>query len=296
GYKKGTKVTLTAEPEDSWMFVNWIQDGVSKDGNSIEIVMDTSRAIEAVFARKPSSDGNMVLNGDFSSETDNWTLNVWDGEASGAVVDDEYNLSIGSASEESYGIQLIQPGLFLEKGKMYLVSFDAYAKSERTLEVNVEMHDDPWTSYLTEASEFNLTSTKKNFNFVFTMNEATDVNGRISFNAGKSISGLCIDNVKVVEKSLGTYKKPLIRENSRSLKAICSKSVLRVEFTNSANSQAFMELFDMKGNVVKQATFKTRPNMTNVYECKLSGMANGMYIVKLKCGQNVNRTNVMVVR
>lgn len=296
GYKKGTVVTLTAEPEEGWMFVNWIQDGVRKDESSFDVTMDTSKSFEVIFARKPSSDGNMVLNGDFSSGTDNWTLNVWDGEAAGSVVDGEYSLSIESASAESHEIQLIQPGLFFEKGKMYSVSFDAYAKSERTLEVNVEMHDDPWTSYLTEVKEFNLTSTKKNFNFVFTMNEATDVNGRISFNVGKSISGFCIDNIKVVEKSLGTSKKTLTRESTRSLKAMCKNSILRVEFTNTVNALAFVELFDMRGNVVKQATFRPNPKKLNVYECKLSGMANGMYIVKLRCGQSVNKTNVMVVR
>ena len=134
-YAEGTTVALTAVPENGWEFVGWSGDGISGSENPISIVMNADKAVTARFTRA-TIDGNMVINSDFSSGTENWTLNTWSGSATGSVTDGEYRISISSIANNSYDIQLVQPGLFLEKGMSYKQTFDAYASSDRDLEVN----------------------------------------------------------------------------------------------------------------------------------------------------------------
>ena len=52
--------------------------------------------------------------------------------------------------------------------------------------MNVELHVEPWTSYLFEIEQFNLTTEKQSYSFIFTMEQPTDPNGRLVFNAGAS--------------------------------------------------------------------------------------------------------------
>ena len=61
--------------------------------------------------------------------------------------------------------------------------------------MNVEMAQSPFTSYLANLQQFNLTATKQKFAFVFTMNADSDTNGRIGFNVGNNIDTVYLDNI-----------------------------------------------------------------------------------------------------
>jgi hypothetical protein len=177
GYEENTEVTLTAVPSQGWEFNGWSGDGISGKANPLKIVMNSDKTVSALFIRSPDSEGNYVVNGDFSSGTANWTLNTWSGSATGGVTGGEYRISISSTATNNHDIQIVQRVIYLEKGKSYKVTFDAYASSERSIEVNVEMANSPWTSYLPELKQFNLTTEKQTFSFTFTMENTTDVNG-----------------------------------------------------------------------------------------------------------------------
>ena len=99
-------------------------------------------------------------------------------------------------------IQMIQKGMHYEKGQSYKLTFEAKASEARTLEVNLEKDTDPWTSYVGEAKTFELGTEKKTYELEFTMEEPTDEDGRISFNAGLATGSVFIDNV-VIQKSDG---------------------------------------------------------------------------------------------
>lgn len=138
-----------------------------------------------------------VCNGSFTDGKGGWALNVWAGGASGSVVDGKYQIQIDSIGTSNHHIQLIQSGLILEKGKSYRLTFDAYASASRTLEVNVEKHISPWTSYLQTLSQLELTTASKTYSVEFTMDESTDSSARISFNAGASTATIFLDNVAI---------------------------------------------------------------------------------------------------
>jgi len=140
-----------------------------------------------------------IFNGGFTQGVTAWTFNTWGGTAQGSVVNGEYKIDISALGTGNSSIQLVQNGIILQQGKSYEVKFDAYASANRTLEANVELDVSPWTSYLPELKAFNLTTSKTTYSYTFTMTNATDSNGRISFNAGASTTGLFIDNVSIKE-------------------------------------------------------------------------------------------------
>ena len=178
-----------ADVSDIWNFVKQY----SLDGASITPSIEVPTNRDSVF------------NGSFSDSLKlaGWTLNNHSGEGSLKLTEGKAEINVTKTGTNAYDVQMIQNGVHYEKGQSYKVTFDAYASVARTLEVNIEKDTDPWTSYLGEAKTFDLGTEKKNFEILFTMNEATDENGRVSFNAGLATGSVFIDNV-VLSKAEGT--------------------------------------------------------------------------------------------
>ncbi|OWV01735.1 carbohydrate binding domain-containing protein [Fibrobacter sp. UWR2] len=170
-----------------WNFVkNYSLDGSSITPPAPAIVVPTNR--------------DSIFNGGFDSSAVAWDLQLHgDASAVGEAKDGKYQLDISAIGTQNYQVQLIQHDLHLEKGQWYEISFDASAGAARTLEVNVEQHNDPWDSYLTEKQNFEIGTTSKTFTFQFQMTAATDTNSRLSFNAGAATGMLTLDNVKIVK-------------------------------------------------------------------------------------------------
>jgi arabinoxylan arabinofuranohydrolase len=294
-FPEGTQVTLTAVPADGWVFDGWSGDGVSGSQNPLTITMNSDRTVTAVFKRN-TVDGNLVLNGDFSSGTDNWTLNTWSGSGTGSVTNGEYRINISSVADNSHDIQLVQAGLFLESGMTYQVVFEAYAASSRSLEVNVEMDESPWTSYLPERKTFNLTTAKQEYSFVFTMENPTDANGRIGFNAGLETPAVFIDNVKIKEFSVATVSFPEVVQSS-GMKVNCRNSVLNLEFTLPENGPVSLHLYDLKGKMVKSIAVQKRSGTVYSNSFDLSGISEGSYVLKIRSqGKTIGSSRVLLVK
>ena len=174
-----------AEVSDIWNFVKQY----SLDGAAAPIVVPTDR--------------DSVFNGSFSDSLKlaGWKLNSYGGEGTLKYSDGAAEINVTSVAENAYGVQMIQNGIHYEKGESYKLTFEAYATQARTLEVNVEKDTDPWTSYLGEAKTFDVGTEKKTFEVEFVMNEDTDENGRVSFNAGLFTGSIFIDNVVLTKAS-----------------------------------------------------------------------------------------------
>ncbi|NLP04142.1 MAG: T9SS type A sorting domain-containing protein [Fibrobacter sp.] len=293
GYEENTEVTLTAVPSQGWEFNGWSGDGISGKANPLKIVMNSDKTVSALFIRSPDSEGNYVVNGDFSSGTANWTLNTWSGSATGGVTGGEYRISISSTATNNHDIQIVQPGIYLEKGKSYKVTFDAYASSERSIEVNVEMANSPWTSYLPELKQFNLTTEKQTFSFTFTMENTTDVNGRLGFNMGNSTPTVYIDNVsvKLFDMTGTVFQKTQVKRSSM-VKVNLSGSVLSIESPVSLQGRHFLKVYSMKGQLVKTAVLERASGTVD-----LSGIPHGYYIVRIGNGKDLQySSNIMIAQ
>ncbi len=279
-FDEGQTVTLAAQPQPGYVFSRWNGSGLSRNQNPITLTMDEDKEITAIFTRG-TTDGNLILNGDFNSDSNEWKLNVWDGAATGVVVNGEYKIAIDSTGTNSHDIQLVQPGIYLEKGKTYEVKFDAFAASERSLEVNVEMADDPWTSYLPQLQHFNLTSSMQTFSFRFTMEHQDDINGRLGFNVALSNKTVIIDNVsvRVVEPSSAYLNNPKIRHSSFNVSF--RNSFLRIEAGEPAVKVTSLQIFDLRGNFINNISFRNIAGKNDMYSFDLSKLPCGTYLVKI---------------
>ncbi|WDC85130.1 carbohydrate binding domain-containing protein [Caloramator sp. mosi_1] len=153
---------------------------------------------------------NMIRNGDFGEGTKEWIrfMANWEGAYSTFnVVNGEALIHIDFEGTEFWSTQLAQERLKIEKGKTYVVSFDARSSISRKIQVIIEQNGGAYTKYL-EPQVADLTNEMKRFTFEFTMNNDTDPNAHIVFALGK-IDGnefplqphdIFIDNVVVEER------------------------------------------------------------------------------------------------
>jgi O-glycosyl hydrolase len=224
-----------------------------------------------------NKEGDMVLNGDFSQEAENWTFNVWSGAGTGSVKNEEFCIVIENTGASSHDIQLVQRGLLVEYGKTYKIEFDAYASSGRTIEINLQKAVDPWTSYLSQKPVFDLTTERKKFRYVFTMEQTTDTNSQISFNFGASSESVTIDNVslKLFDPTSISFKN----KNEKSLhnKIICNRSNLKISFIAPGN-HASLKLYNLNGKLIKSIALKTRPGEIYSQIHSLTNLTGGYYI------------------
>lgn len=217
-----------------------------------------------------------ILNGTFDKGINPWVLNVWAGTAQGQVVNQEYCIDITSIGTESYQIQLIQSGFILQQDQNYEVVFDAYAPNPRSIEVNVEKHTDPWTSYLDPAKKIDLTSTKSTYNLVFKMKSPADSNSRLSFNLGNSTESLCLDNIQIQKtaKPISAIQKSIFS----NVQAKLYEGVLTVYSPKEAKSLS-LELYDLKGNLVLSKSALAEAGTT---EMSMRTVLPGVYILQVK--------------
>lgn len=156
-----------------------------------------------------TSDDNLVLNGDFSSDLDDWTPNVHTGMGSISIttVTDISPPTTGGkvvkivnpVSQEAYKVQIYQDDLPVEKGYCYQISFFAKAQAAKKFAVGLGKQTPDWHSYGLWV-EPRLTFDWKQYTYTFTAGEKAD-DGRLSFNFGTANTTILLDDVVLKEIS-----------------------------------------------------------------------------------------------
>ncbi|MDR2583286.1 MAG: glycoside hydrolase family 11 protein [Fibromonadaceae bacterium] len=312
-YSSGSNVTVTATAASGWKFSSWDGDASGSD-NPLTVKMDKNKVVTAKFVPIIDPDKNLVTNGTFTN-TDNWTLNKWQNSGGTfAVSGGKANITgITLPSGDGaaiHSLQLVQNGITLVQGVTYRLTFDASAASARTIGVIIQKATDPWTGYFEK--EVSLTTTSQTFTYEFTMEAASDEDGRFGFNFGNATPNVTISNVKLnyvaeeptssssgtattTSSSSGTGNptsssggedlepilKNLIPLTHFSIQTLSDKA-LRIE----VSSPSVVEIYDLKGNKVAkfnvsrtQQTFKlSLPN--GVYFAKAYGTKSVRFVLK----------------
>jgi hypothetical protein len=76
------------------------------------------------------------------------------------------------------------------------LSFKASADVDRKIEVNFQQSVDPWGAYATK--EFDITTTEKEYTFIFAMEEDSDDAAQFAINLGQATGTVKISDVKLV--------------------------------------------------------------------------------------------------
>ena len=134
---------------------------------------------------KPEEAGkNLLKNGDFSNETDNWNIYgiTAPGEATTNIADHAIVYHISNVGTEDWNVQLKQSGLILEEGCKYRVTFKATSTAARTIKLAMMSTSYNWYG----GADIQLSAdTEKEVVCEFTMNKATDSNADLVISMGK---------------------------------------------------------------------------------------------------------------
>jgi glycosyltransferase involved in cell wall biosynthesis len=144
--------------------------------------------------------GNETVSGAGEATEPNWDLRVGEGNEAHVIYPrhDHEMVCIGISrvnTKETWDIQLNRPGIPVESGKRYAVTFRARAGRPRTIAVGFAKAYDPWSS-LGFYREFRLEPEWQTFQEEFTALEDDD-NTRIHFDLGGKNVGVDLTTVKV---------------------------------------------------------------------------------------------------
>jgi len=149
---------------------------------------------------------NMVLNPEFSLGKTSW---IWTLSGTGAatwnIVSGYSYFDLTSPGSALSDIQLRQGGMRLIQGSEYVFEFDAWSAAPRTIEARVGQDQSPFTAYRVTSPA--LTPTRTHFKYSFIMTTATDLNARIVFNMGGSVTDVYLDSVALYVVAKGDFDK-----------------------------------------------------------------------------------------
>ena len=205
-YAPKTTVQLTAKANEGWKFVGWEGD-VTGSTETISVTMDKEKSVVAKFELVGETSVNLLKDGNFPSgsvistnQDASWFLGQgtnWGGSAAKtSVAGGTATVDVTTIGAESYQPQLVQYNLALDKGMKYKLSFKASADVARKIEVSFQQSVDPWGAYATK--EFDITTTEKEYSFIFAMEEDSDDAAQFAFNLGQVTGAVKISDVKLV--------------------------------------------------------------------------------------------------
>ena len=205
-YAPKTTVQLTAKANEGWKFVGWEGD-VTGSTETISVTMDKEKSVVAKFELVGETSVNLLKDGNFPSgsvistnQDASWFLGQgtnWGGSAAKtSVAGGTATVDVTTIGAESYQPQLVQYNLALDKGMKYKLSFMASADVARKIEVSFQQSVDPWGAYATK--EFDITTTEKEYSFIFAMEEDSDDAAQFAFNLGQATGAVKISDVKLV--------------------------------------------------------------------------------------------------
>lgn len=205
-YAPKSTVQLTAKANEGWKFVGW-EGGATGSTETVSVTMDKEKSVVAKFELVGETSVNLLKDGNFPSgsviSTSNdasWFLGQgtnWGGSAAKtSVAGGTATVDVTTTGKETYMPQLVQYGVALDKGMKYKLSFKASADVARKIEVSFQQSVDPWGAYATK--EFDITTTEKEYAFIFAMEEDSDDAAQFAFNLGQATGAVKISDVKLV--------------------------------------------------------------------------------------------------
>jgi len=228
---------------------------------------------------------NMVHNGDFSLGFNFWEWQVDNNAVASRNINNEGQMKftiINGGSEYDH-VQANYPGLPLIWKHKYLFEFDAYADGNRLLEAEVRKTTSPYTNY-SKMGLTSLTRQKKHFTYQFTMEDGSDNEACIVFNAGKSNSNVTIDNVVLKEVVESDVQRDVL-EGVRSFQLDQNypnpfNSSTSITYQIPEVSRIKLEVFDINGSLVK--ILRDEKQSVGFYQVTFdaSQLASGVYFFR----------------
>lgn len=275
-YAPKTTVQLTAKANEGWKFVGW-EGAVTGTTETISVTMDKEKDVVAKFELVGETTVNLLKDGDFPSSSvistnqdASWFLgqgsNWGNSAAKTSVSGGTATVDVTTIGSEPYQPQLVQYNLALDKDMTYKLSFKASADVDRKIEATFQQSVDPWGAYATK--EFDITTTEKEYSFIFTMEEASDDAAQFAFNLGQATGSVKFSDVKLVF----TTAKPGSENGQGDDTTTVIAQQLRMDYAQTVS------VFDMQGKFMGKVELSAGTSLKDAVAAKFQ--KSGIYMVK----------------
>jgi hypothetical protein len=138
---------------------------------------------------------NMVLNGSFSSNKNDWYFYDYDpASATWSIEEGASHFEISQGGNSIDQILLAQEGIEVIRGEQYRFEFDAWSDAQRTIEAMILQYGGQYTNYSRTGATL-LTTQPTHYSYSFTMEDPTDFNALVIFLMGTSNVDVYLDNI-----------------------------------------------------------------------------------------------------
>ena len=151
----------------------------------------------------------LVSNNEFDNNDNDWNFSTQSGLGAAASLSINNNselsgvnsayVNVSNSTGTDWHVQLHQDGKTLDAAITYVLSFDAKADANRSINVSLqERGPSDWTNYWFQS--VSLTTSMQSFSYEFVPSGSSAGNAGVMFNLGGSATNLYIDNVSFKEK------------------------------------------------------------------------------------------------
>jgi hypothetical protein len=255
----------------------------SVDNNGVE--SDFSDQVSAlVQIIKPGE--NQIRNGDFEQDTDNWVLSTINEDMAMFDTDNNGHLNIQILESNGFAndVRVSQRRILLAYGRTYKLEFDAYANSNRPLDVRVM--DDKGNVDYSELGLTLLTMRLKHYSFEFDMQDETDKYSRLFFNVGDMVGDVYLDNVylsQVTDTKVADHQI-IHPQNFELFPAYPNPFNARTSIRYSLGAMADVKLafYDVLGREVFTEDFGSQQAGDHTFQFDAQELSSGVYFCQIR--------------
>lgn len=247
---------------------------------------------ENVLVRFTVPGQNMILNGDFSNGSSNWTFNARNGaQAQGSVVNGEFCVTATNSGSAYSDIQLIQESFPMIQGRNYVFEFDARASSNRVIEPRVAQNGGSFIVY-SRTGPIVVTPQTQHYRYQFQMTDPTDYVARVVMNCGTSNVTCYIDNVSVKENVPSDVgdKDPDIRKDFVLYSNYPNpfNPTTTIKYSLPEPGHVTVEVFNLVGDLIAKVADVQQSAGLHQREFDGANLSSGVYFyrVEFKPGDN----------
>jgi hypothetical protein len=241
---------------------------------------------EEVFVNFTEPCKDLILNGDFSLESEYWELGISGTAVAQELIEDSiYHIKIDSSSVFYSDVQLRQNNLDIIEGKHYILEFDAWSTELKYFEVKVQKEIAPWTDYSRIGAAY-ATTAKKHYLYEFTMNDLSDYSASVVFNCGQSVADLFLDNVSLT--CVDTITNINVSVNQPAKYHLSANypnpfnPVTRIDYQLPANSEVELSIHNTLGQMIAILVSGRREAGMHKVEWDAAEYASGIYFYRMK--------------
>jgi len=274
-YPEGTEVTLTANPDSSYVFKSWKH---MSRGNPYTFTVNKNMTVSPLFY----NENELLSNNSFDTNWLPWTFYVYNSATttySSSIVNGKFGINITKSPGTDWHFGFQEQGIAMPKGK-YLLRFDAVAEQSKSLLITVSKNYTDWGAIVTK--RVTITTSEKSYEIPIEM-AVTDNNTRLYFGVGNFSGQFAIDNIsltRINETFTGLTKNDKINAETLIYPNPANKS-FTIEFSANDNYQEHsISLLTLDGKLAYQT--KTFQNISVIHPEEITP---GIYIVRISSNQ-----------